>query len=213
MQRDLNSDKVRLIHTYHYLLALKTDDDMPASKYKIERICEVCGTPFFAKMIDSKYCSPKCSKKAYSMKKAQEKKEQQRQQQAEKIPQSREYISIAEAVVMFGISRDTIYRLVRNGKIPSINLGERLTRISRVHIENMFPVSAQPESTATITQPQPQKTYKFDSSDSYTIGEVSKKFGVSDSTVYKTIRRMSIPTCQKGKFVYVPKVEIEKVFK
>ena len=184
---------------------------MPASKYKIERICEVCGTPFFAKMIDSKYCSPKCSKKAYSMKKAQEKKEQQRQQQADKIPQSREYISIAEAVVMFGISRDTIYRLVRSGRLPSINLGERLTRISRVHIENMFPATAQLNPISA--QPQPQKTYKFDSSDSYTIGEVSKKFGVSDSTVYKTIRRMSIPTCQKGKFVFVPKAEIDKVFK
>lgn len=131
---------------------------------------------------------------------------------AEKIPEAREYISIAEAVVMFGISRDTIYRLVRNGKIPSINLGERLTRISRVHIEHMFPVSTQPKPTVTITHPHPQKTYKFDSSDSYTIGEVSKVFGVSDSTVYKTIRRMSIPICQKGKFVFVPKAEIDKVF-
>lgn len=211
MQRDLNSDKVRLIHTYHYLLALKTDDDMPASKYKIERICEVCGTPFFAKMIDSKYCSPKCSKKAYSMKKAQEKKEQQQMEMAEKIPQSREYISIAEAVAMFGVSRDTIYRLIRSGQLPAVNLGTRLTRISRAQIESMFHVVAQPQEITVA--PRSQKTYKFDSSDSYTIGEVSKKFGVSDSTVYKTIRRMSIPTCQKGKFVYVPKVEIEKVFK
>ena len=60
--------------------------------------------------------------------------------------------------------------------------------------------------------PQPQKTYKFDSSDSYTIGEISKKYGISDSTVYKTIRKVSIPTCQKGKFVFVPKAEIDKVF-
>ena len=46
------------------------------------------------------------------------------------IPEARDYITVPEAVAMFGISRDTIYRLIRKGTIPCVNLGERLTRIS-----------------------------------------------------------------------------------
>lgn len=183
---------------------------MPASKYKLERKCERCGKTFLAKTIYSKYCSEACSKAVYREKKRESKKEEQRQELASKIPEERPYISIAEAVTLFGVSRDTIYRLVRSGKIPAINLGERLTRISRTHIESMFPVVE-----TTIKEkptPKPANNYKFDSSDSYTIGEVSKVYGISDSTVYKAIRRMSIPICQKGRFVYVPKVEIDKVF-
>lgn len=183
---------------------------MPASKYKLERKCERCGKTFLAKTIYSKYCSEACSKAAYREKKRESKKEEQRQELASKIPEERPYISIAEAVTLFGVSRDTIYRLVRSGKIPAINLGERLTRISRTHIESMFPVVE-----TTIKEkptPKPANNYKFDSSDSYTIGEVSKVYGISDSTVYKAIRKMSIPICQKGRFVYVPKVEIDKVF-
>lgn len=183
---------------------------MPASKYKLERKCERCGKTFLAKTIYSKYCSEACSKAVYREKKRESKKEQQRQEIVAQIPEARPYISIAEAVNLFGVSRDTIYRLVRSGKIPAINLGERLTRISRTHIESMFPVVE-----TTIKEkptPKPANNYKFDSSDSYTIGEVSKVYGISDSTVYKAIRRMSIPICQKGRFVYVPKVEIDKVF-
>lgn len=183
---------------------------MPESKYKLERKCERCGKTFLAKTIYSKYCSEACSKAAYREKKRESKKEEQRQELASKIPEERPYISIAEAVNLFGVSRDTIYRLVRSGKIPAINLGERLTRISRTHIESMFPVVE-----TTIKEkptPKPANNYKFDSSDSYTIGEVSKVYGISDSTVYKAIRRMSIPICQKGRFVYVPKIEIDKVF-
>lgn len=33
------------------------------------------------------------------------------------IPTNRDYISISEAVAMFGISRDLIYRLIRRGII------------------------------------------------------------------------------------------------
>jgi len=184
---------------------------MPASKYKLERKCERCGKTFLAKTVYSKYCSEACSKAVYREKKRALKKEEQRQELASKIPEERPYISIAEAVTLFGVSRDTIYRLIRRGKLPAINLGERLTRISRTHIESMFPII---ESQATVeAKPEPVKVYNFDPSDSYTIGEVSKVYGISDSTVYKTIRKMSIPICQKGKFVYVPKAEIEKVFR
>lgn len=183
---------------------------MPASKYKIERKCEVCGKTFLAKTIYSKYCSHNCSCAAYRNKMREEKKEQERKELAAKIPENRPYISVTEAVALFGISRDTIYRLIKKGSVPAINIGQRLTRISRAHLKSMFSVSNE-QSTQAI-QPK-QVKYNFDESDCYTIGQITSIYGISESTVYKTIRKMSIPTCQRGNYVYVPKVEIDKLFK
>jgi predicted DNA-binding protein YlxM (UPF0122 family) len=52
----------------------------------------------------------------------------------------------------------------------------------------------------------------FDQANCYTIGEITEKFGISASTVQKTIRKCSIPKKQIGKFVYVPKLEIDRLF-
>lgn len=184
---------------------------MGSSKYKIEKKCEQCGNPFFAKTVYSKYCSEKCMQAAYRQKKQEQKKEEQRKAQAEKVPADRPYISISEAVALFGVSRDTIYRLIRNGRLPAVNLGERLTRISRTHIESMFE-KVVPTSAQSTPQPQ-QALYSFAAKDCYTIGEITEKYGISPSTVYANIRKAGIPTCQKGRFVYVPKAEIDRLYK
>ena len=49
---------------------------MPAAKFKIIRKCEVCGEEFYAKTLDSFYCSPRCSKIAYKRRKAEEMQQQ-----------------------------------------------------------------------------------------------------------------------------------------
>lgn len=212
MQRDLISVKVRLIYTYTYLYKPINDIFMPGSKFKIEKQCEVCGKSFLAKTVYSKYCCRNCSDAAYRQNQRDKKKEQQRAELISQIPADRPYITVGEAVALFRISRDTIYRLIRNGKIPSINMGERLTRICRTSLEVMFG-SAKPVPSKLIqTKTSTPKSVSFEKENCYTIGEISKKFGVSDSTVRKTIRKMSIPTRQIGKCVYAPKSEINKVF-
>ena len=53
----------------------------------------------------------------------------------------------------------------------------------------------------------------FEPKDCYTIGEIAKKFHINDCSVFKHIRRHSIPTRQIGNYVYVPKSEIDKLYK
>jgi excisionase family DNA binding protein len=178
------------------------------SKLKIPKTCEQCGEHFEAKTVITRFCSKGCSHKAVNNKKKVAQKETKQQELIAKIPNNRPYISIAEAVLLFGISRDTIYRLVRMGKIPAVNLGERLTRISRAHIETMFAPLAVVPAAPEI---QPKKT-DYSQAECYTIGEITEKFGISPSTVSNAIRRNSIPKKQAGKFVYVPKEEIDKIF-
>jgi excisionase family DNA binding protein len=181
---------------------------MGYSKLKIPRVCEHCGKTFDAKTVVTRFCSKECINKADNARKKAERKEVKQQELIAKIPNNRPYISIAEAVLLFDISRDTIYRLVRMGKIPAVNLGERLTRISRAHIEAMFtPLEVVP----VAPEKQPTKM-EYSQEECYTIGEISEKFGVSLSTVNNAIRRNSIPKKQTGKFVYVPKIETDKIF-
>jgi len=181
---------------------------MGYSKLKIPKVCEYCGKQFEAKTVITRFCSKECGHKADNTRKKAGRKEAKQQELIVKIPSNRPYISIAEAVLLFDISRDTIYRLVRMGKIPAINLNERLTRISRTHLETMFvPLAVVPTNVE-----KQSKKMDYSQAECYTIGEITEKFGISPSTVSNTIRRNSIPKKQIGKFVYVPKVEIDKIF-
>jgi excisionase family DNA binding protein len=181
---------------------------MGCSKLKIPKNCECCGKTFEAKTVVTRFCSKACAYKADNNRKKVGRQETKQQELIAKIPTNRPYISIAEAVLLFGISRDTIYRFVRMGKIPAVNLGERLTRISRAHIETMFA----PLAVVPIIPEKQTKKLDYSQEECYTIGEVTEKFGVSPSTVSKTIRRNSIPKKQIGKFVYVPKEAIDIIF-
>ena len=175
---------------------------------KIQKQCEVCGQFFVPKTVDSVYCSKKCGAAAYRKKKAQRKKEEEQQAVIDKISADRLYISVPEAIAIFGVAKSTLYRLVRQKRIPAINLGTRLVRIDRAAIEEMFPIRQTPLKKEKPTA----KLYSLEPQNCYTIGEIAKKFGISDSTVYKHIRKYSIPTRQIGNYVYAPKSEIDNLY-
>jgi len=176
---------------------------------KIQKQCEVCGQSFVPKTVDSVYCSKKCGAAAYRKKKALKKKKEEEQQAViDKISADRLYISVPEAIALFGVAKSTLYRLVRQKRIPAINLGTRLVRIDRAAIEEMFPIRQTPLKKEKPTA----KLYSLEPQDCYTIGEIAKKFGISDSTVYKHIRKYSIPTRQIGNYVYAPKTEIDNLY-
>jgi len=186
---------------------------MGSSKLRIPKICEHCGKPFEAKTVTTRFCTPNCANRSGKEKKKQAQEAERRQtileQSVNKIAemQTRPFLSISEATMMFGISKDTIRRLIKAGKIPAFNLGTRLTRVSRQHMEAMF--------TAVIIPEQPKEQpvkLLYDPKECYTINEISEKYGVSLSTISNTIRRNSIPKRQVGKFVYVPKEQIDKIF-
>lgn len=182
---------------------------MGASKFTIRRKCLICGEEFFAKTIDSRYCSPRCSKVA-SKRKADEAKRQERLNEVLKdIPKDKEMITIHEAYIMFGINKRTLYRLVKRGEISNVNMGIRQTLVSKTELASKFPYR---KDAIADTKPL-VKLYRMEPEDCYTIGEIAKKFRLDDSTVYAHIRKFSIPSRQIGNFVYVPKKEIDNLYK
>lgn len=188
---------------------LKTVDNMPKAKFQITRKCEICGTPFLAKTIESKYCSSRCSNTACKIKKKEEKKQALMDEVVANIPDARDYISVSEAVAIFGICRDTIYRLIKKNVISSINISKRLTRVDKKELLKSYPLR-----TKLSERDKPiAKLYNMEQENCYTIGEIAEKFHVDDSTVYLHIRKYGIPTRQIGNYVYAPKSEIDNLYK
>ena len=169
---------------------------MPESKAKIMRHCIVCGKPFLAKNVDSVHCSKKCSNETYRNKKRAEKREKERQALLAES-EGNALLTVLQVCNRYQISRPTLYRWIRQGKIKDHNPGERILEIRKNPLE----------------ETPKKRLYSLEPEDCYTIGEVSKKYRVSESTVYSNLRRHSIPMRQIGRFVYVPKFDIDKIFK
>ena len=181
---------------------------MPALKFEIKRKCKICGSIFIAKTLDSRCCSEKCMKVAWKRRKDDEKKQERLKAIADHVPDYRNYISIQEAVAIYGVGKDTLYRLIRLGRVKSINLGTRLTRINKKDIDGMFPKRFEkPQKDKDLTP-----LYNMEPENCYTIGEISRKFRIADNSVWAHIRKYSIPTRQIGNYVYAPKPEIDKLY-
>jgi excisionase family DNA binding protein len=182
---------------------------MPAAKFQIMRKCSICGNEFIAKTIESYYCSSACSKIAWKRRKAEEKKQQLLDEIVKTIPHDKEMITIPEAFALFGVSRETIYRLIRKGVLSKINSGVRKTHVSKTELMKLYPFR---ESPLAKSKPV-TKLYNLEPENCYTIGEIADKYHLNDTTVYLHIRKYSIPTRQIGNFVYVPKKEIDELYK
>lgn len=139
---------------------------MGAAKFEITRKCKICGEPFVAKTITSWYCSPRCSKVAFKRRKDEEKRNERLDAIAKSIPKDQEYITVPEAYSMFGISKETLYRQIRKGVIPSVNVGQRQTRVSKETLMEMYPI----RKSLLKKQPKPiPKLYSLEPKDCYTI--------------------------------------------
>lgn len=116
---------------------------MPESKAKIMRHCIVCGKPFLAKNVDSVHCSRKCSDETYRNKKRAEKREQARQAIVD-TTDGHEYLTVSQVFNKYCISKPTLYRWIRLGRIKLHNPGKRMTLLDVTDIEQLLEVRQNP---------------------------------------------------------------------
>ena len=167
---------------------------MAQAKYEIRRKCPICGAIFQIRTIDAVYCSKQCSDVAYKRKKDREAKEAKYEELAKEIPDIREYLSVQEAVAVYCVERDTLYREIRKGKIPSVNLGTKQLRLNRADLEQRYQRRKKVKKAAQKPIP---KTYNLEPENCYTIGEISKKYRIHDTLKSATIIQYTI----KGRFM------------
>ena len=129
-----------------------------------------------APTIESRYCSNRCSQKAYKKRKLEEKRNAELQQIVEDLDAERDYITVQEAVALFAVSKQSLYHYIRIGKLPSINLGKRLIRLNKKLLGEVFPLRSSATDGKVKTM---RKLYDMEPENCYTIGEISKKYKVT----------------------------------
>lgn len=183
---------------------------MATSKMKIKKVCEWCGTTFYAQKLTTRFCSHRCNNLAYK-----ETIRQKRIQEVENKIQAviserpisefkdKEYLSFKEAATLLGLSKQAIYKMVYAGKLQAFRISSRLSFIRKGDIDRML--EARP-----YEQRQPKDTIPI--TDFYTTAEVKEKYHVNESWIFVIAKKHNIPrTFSRGK-TYWSKKHIDAYF-
>lgn len=178
-----------------------------SSNIRLQRICQHCGAEFTAKTTVTKYCGDKCAKKAYKARKRAEKLQASKKetkvvklQPVERL-NIKPFLSIAETCQLVGVSRSTLNRMVKRGDLIVGKIGTR-TILRRSDVNQLFEQEVQ-----IIEEP----IVELNIENCYYMGEIQKKFNISEKALYQLIERENIPKVQRGKYFYVPKQSIEQL--
>ena len=101
------------------------------------RKCAFCGKEFTCNSGSQRYCSEHCAEAA----KVQRKKSQQDFLKAVQPVidiTSQEYLSFSKAAILMGCSRQYVYKLVNEGKLPASRISSRMAFIRKADIEKML---------------------------------------------------------------------------
>lgn len=192
-----------------------------SSTIRIASVCQHCRQEFIAKTTVTKYCGDTCSKRAYKarireqkVKVAQTITKQQKVSNEQSVVsksyyevKTLDYLTVHEAAAMLKCDARTIYNMVHSGRINSINLSVRKTRILKKDIDSLFLV---PENLIQEQLLIPKPNFKRDC---LSIGEILKKYNLHEKTLASIIAFYNIPKFQEGKFVYLPKQAFEPVLR
>ena len=87
---------------------------------EIRKICQWCGKPFIAQKTTTCYCSHQCSNLGYKERIRERKRQLKRSQellQPRQAAEGQDFFSFAQAAKLMGVTRQYIYKLVKESKL------------------------------------------------------------------------------------------------
>ncbi|TYC18034.1 helix-turn-helix domain-containing protein [Bizionia gelidisalsuginis] len=181
-----------------------------SSNISIEKVCQHCNFVFVAKTTKTKYCSLKCSSKAYKIRVREAKVGIAKKETEKKIEaqngsvislDSKVFLKVSEAAKLLSCSTRTIYRLIQEGTLCANNLGERITRIKRSELDKVL-LKEENERVLPVV---------FNKNDYYTVSELLEKYKYSKSSIYQILKRNKVEKIQKHKHVFILKEEADNL--
>ena len=198
------------------------------------RKCAFCGKEFTCNSGSQRYCSEHCAEAA----KAQRKK---RQQDFLKAVQpvidiaSQEYLTFSKAAILMGCSRQYVYKLVNEGKLPASRISSRMAFIRKADIETMLASNPYHRVLPRVSSNKPSKKSSHSSFSSlsskkgnnhipengmrssepldYISGEdVMTIYKVKKSWLYASAKRNSIPMCKIAGKNYYSRKHMDALF-
>ena len=195
------------------------------------RKCAFCGKEFTCNSGSQRYCSEHCAEAA----KAQRKK---RQQDFLKAVQpvidiaSQEYLTFSKAAILMGCSRQYVYKLVNEGKLPASRISSRMAFIRKADIEQMLAgnpyhrvlpgassskKSSHSSSSSLSSRKGKNHIPEIDMRSSepleYISGEdVMATYKVKKSWLYVSAKRNNIPVCKIAGKNYYSRKHMDALF-
>lgn len=119
-----------------------------SSNLYIPKTCMHCGNAFVARTTVTKYCGDTCAKKAYKARKRNQKiqatltQDMKKQHEVVSNPDlnavhNKDFLSVTEASQLIGVSRWTIQRMIKQGRLKAVPFGRKRI-LARWQIENLF---------------------------------------------------------------------------
>jgi excisionase family DNA binding protein len=186
--------------------------------------CAHCGKVFATNSGMQKYCSEEC---ATAAKEARKKRQRDFLRAVEPVMelQQQEYLTFSKAAILLGCTRQYVYKLVEQGKLPASRLSSRMALIRRSDIERMFDANpynrvlpcskAKPsvgKKSKTSSPKEAKAEYTADEVLEYYSGdEVMQTYKVKQSWLYTSAKRYQIPMCRIAGRNYYSKKHIDAV--
>ena len=179
---------------------------MATSKFRVLRTCEFCGKEFYAQKVSTRYCSKRCNELAYKQRRRQrqitEAEARVLQKPIEEVG-NKEFLSLQDASVLFGITKRSVYNLIYNGVLQAFKFSSRMTFVRKADIEIMF----EGHLYTKKVKPERKPITEF-----YTTKEIQEKFGVSEAWVFKLAKEKKIPKVLHHGKTYWSKQHVDKHF-
>ena len=173
---------------------------------EVRRICQWCGKPFIAQKTTTRFCSPECAKRSYKHRIKERKMELRHAQEMHELRQNLErqdYFTFSQAARLMGVSRQYIYKLVKEDKLRASRISNKMSFIRRTDIELML--KSKPYERITTKE-------EFDIAEYYTAEQVAERYKVSTKWVWNYCRQNNIPKVRIRQFNYYSKKHIDAAF-
>ena len=190
------------------------------------RKCAHCGNVFTTNSAMQRYCSEACAERAKETRKKRQRDFLHAVEPMSEL-QQQEYLTFSKAAILLGCTRQYVYKLVGQGKLPASRLSSRMALIRRNDIERMFEANPYnrvlPCSKSSVSKRQPsakdkKKRPSASSSQSeevfeyYSSEDVMQTYKVRLSWLYTCAKRHQIPVCRIAGRNYYSKKHIDAVF-
>ena len=171
------------------------------------RKCAYCGKVFTTNSGMQKYCSEECATAAKETKKKRQRDFLRAIEPVMEL-QQQEYLTFSKAAILLGCTRQYVYKLVEQGKLPASRLSSRMALVRRSDIEKMF--AANPYNRVLpCTKPKKSVSKKLKNSAKE---ESATDEVVKQSWLYASAKRHKIPMCRIAGRNYYSKKHIDAVF-
>ena len=173
---------------------------------EVRKICQWCGKPFIAKKTTTCYCSHQCSNLGYKERIRERKRELKKMQellQPKQASDGQDFFSFAQAAKLMGVTRQYIYKLVKENKLRASRISGKKSLIRRADIELMLKTkpyeSIKPKDDVDITE-------------YYTAEQIAEKYKVNTKWVWTYTREHDVPKVKIRQFNYYSKKHIDAIF-